>query len=499
MIRTSPLRRDVVRRYGVILAYTGLLWALTGLLLLAPLAGLPFFPEEAALTPHFLVPAGGLLAAGLGLWLPFHGRMSHALDIAEGGVIVVLGWAGACIGAAWPFVGILGLGPTQALFESVSGLTTTGLSVVDVTTAPRLVLLWRSIMQCTGGAGLAIIMLAAVTGPAGTGLPGAEGRTDQLLPHVRKSAALVVTIYCGYAAAATLAYALAGMSWFDALNHAFTVISTGGFSTRPESIGAWDSPVVEGVTVVFMILGSLNFLTAHLLLTGRLRAVWRNSELRFAIVSILLGGLCVLLFVVGDLYAPWTRALRVALFEVASAATTTGFNTVGYSAWNALGLHILILLMLVGGGSGSTAGGLKQYRAVLMLNAVIWEIRRRARPRGALQPLTISHGRNTEYMDTPRIAETGIFLVFYLTLWALGVCVLAAHGYPLRDCLFEFASALGTVGLSVGITGAGAPTGVLWVETAGMFLGRLEMFVVFVALFKVARDAPRIVRALAEH
>jgi trk system potassium uptake protein TrkH len=132
-----------------------------------------------------------------------------------------------------------GLNFTQAVFESTSGWTTTGLSVVDVSVAPRLVLLYRSLMQLAGGAGLAVIMLSALAGPAGTGLSAAEGRADQLVPNVRRSAKLVVTIYSGYVIFGGVALNLAGMGWFDALNHAFAAISTGGFSTRAESIGSW--------------------------------------------------------------------------------------------------------------------------------------------------------------------------------------------------------------------------------------------------------------------
>lgn len=142
---------------------------------------------------------------------------------------------------------------TQALFESVSGWTTTGLSVVDVTQCSRLILLWRSIMQLAGGAGLAIIMLAAIVGPVGPALSIAEGRTDQLVPHVRKSAKMVLLIYAGYAAVGILAYHLAGLPLFDSINHSFAAISTGGFSTQPESIGHWDSVLVEAVTLPLMI------------------------------------------------------------------------------------------------------------------------------------------------------------------------------------------------------------------------------------------------------
>jgi trk system potassium uptake protein len=159
----------------------------------------------------------------------------------------------------------IGFGPpfSRALFESVSGWTTTGLSVVDVTSAGPMILFWRSIIQLAGGAGLAIIMMSAIVGPTGVGISSAEGRSDQLVPHVRQSARLVLIIYTCYALPEPLAYRMAGMSLFDAVNHSFAAVSTGGFP-RVESIGYWDSTAIEAVTLPLMLLGNLSFVTAWL-------------------------------------------------------------------------------------------------------------------------------------------------------------------------------------------------------------------------------------------
>ena len=170
-------------------------------------------------------------------------------------------------------------------------------------------------MQLAGGAGLAIIMMSAIVGPTGVGISSAEGRSDQLVPQVRQSARLVLMIYIGYAAAGTLAYWLAGMSLFDAVNHSFAAVSTGGFGTKPESIGHWDSPAVEAVSLPLMVLGNLSFVTAWLLWRGKFRFVARNGEVRLMAVIIPLAASAVFLFTCVEIYPHIGKSIRVARFR----------------------------------------------------------------------------------------------------------------------------------------------------------------------------------------
>ncbi|WP_027367867.1 TrkH family potassium uptake protein [Desulfocurvibacter africanus] len=474
-------------RLRTMFSYAGLIWTLVGLLMLASLAVLPFADGEAAWSWAFLYPASALLLGGLTTWRVARPRTYVTLTLQDGGVVVLLGWIVCCLAATWPFLSILDLTFTQALFETVSGFTTTGLSVVDVTTAPKVVLLWRSLMQLAGGAGLAIIMLAAIAGPAGTSLSGAEGRSDQLAPHVRSSATLVLVIYSAYALAGSLAYRIAGMEWFDAVNHAFAAISTGGFSTRPESIGYWNSSEIELVTVVLMILGNLNFVTAYLLLTGKWRSVLKNGELRFSLLLFLAAAGLLFWFVTHHGYTGLGKQVRVALFEAVTAATTTGFSTVGYTGWPAIGWLVMLLLMLVGGGTGSTAGGIKQYRVYLLIKSVWWEIKRALLPRGSVPAESIWMGERPKFIDDSDLRRATCFVTLYLVCFTLGVGIMVAYGYPLRESLFEYASSIGTVGLSIGITSADAPPAVLWTQIMGMFLGRLEFFIVFIAALHAGR------------
>lgn len=486
---------NLKQRYRAILSYTGLILLLAGVLMLAPLLTLVAWPYEWVYSEGFIFPAIVLAGIGAGMWRIFRTRNSVVvLTVQEGGVIVLLSWVTVFLFSAMPFMLVQKLNFTQAVFEAISGYTTTGLSVVDVTKASHLILLWRSIMQLAGGAGLAIIMLAAIAGPAGPGLSVAEGRSEQLVPHVRESAKLVMVIYSGYISVGILAYWLAGMDLFDAINHSFPAVSTGGFSTRPESIGHWDSVVIEAVTIPLMILGNLNFLTAYLLLHGKFKAVYRNGEVRLMAVLIPVCVFVLFLLVCRGIYPALDKSVRVAVFETISALTTTGFSTTGYGNWNSIGVLVLTILMIIGGGTCSTAGGIKQYRMYLLLKCLLWEIRRPFLPRTAVVEHYIWQGERKDFISDARIRQVATFVFLYFVTYIIGSGILAAHGYDLKNALFEFASALSTVGLSIGVTTASSPPSVLWTEILGMFLGRLEFFVILVSVGKIVRDSFDMVR-----
>lgn len=481
-------------RYRAILAYSGLMFLLVAGLMVTPLVALAAWPEESGQTASFIVPAVVFAGVGWVLWRGFRPRERVTLSTAEGGVIVLVSWVCAIFASAMPLIPAASLNLTQAVFEAVSGWTTTGLSVVDVSRASHLVLLWRSIMQLAGGAGLAIIMLSALAGPVGPGLPLAEGRTDQLVPQVRQSVRLVMGIYGFYMVLGVLSLWAVGMSWFDAVNHAFAAISTGGFSTYPESIGHWGRPAVEGVLAGLMILGNLNFLTAYMLLRGRLRTVGRNGEIRVMALLIPVGAVVAFLTTCRTLYpTPW-KAVRVAVFETISALTTTGFQTVTYGNWNGPGRGVLIVLMLVGGGVCSTAGGIKQYRVHLLFKITLTELRRLLLPRSVVISESVWQGEHRVFLQDAQVRQIVAFICLYLVTYVVGSLTLTTTGISLESALFEFASAIGTVGLSIGVTSPGTHPVALWTMSAGMFLGRLEFLVVLVTVVKLGRDLKQVVR-----
>lgn len=488
------LSEHLRRRYTAILKYTGLIWTIVGLLILSPLLALPFFWHERQLAWTFILPGLALTLAGFILWASLKPPEGVSLTVVEGTVIVVISWIMATLVGAVPFLLAGELTLTPAIFESTSGWTTTGLSVVDVTSASHLVLLYRSIMQLAGGAGFAIIVRATLTGPTGIGLTSAEGREEQLAPHVRQSASIVLTLYIGYVLFGIFGLRMVGMDWFDAVNHSFAALSTGGFSTRVDSIGYWDSPLVEAFVIGLMLLGTTNFVTSYDVFRGHLRKALQSSQLKFLWLLLFIFIPTVLLGVGLQLYPQLDKAVRVAVFEVISAASTTGFSTVGYSNWPSLGWLVLLILMLIGGGAGSTAGGIKQYRVMVLLRGMFWEIRRWFLPQRTVSTPDIWEAGERRFLNDAAIRKQGTFIALYVLVFLLGGLITSAHGYSLQESLFEFASTVGTVGLSVGVTAVDAPATLLWTQIAGMILGRLEFFAFIVGLVKLLGDVPQMLR-----
>lgn len=470
------------------LSSLGSIVSLAGFVMLTPLLLLPFYPQEASHACAFLLPALSLLLGGSLLRRSFRGAFTTGLTISEGGVIVLVSWIIVTVVSAIPFGIISGMSYPHSVFESVSGWTTTGLSLMDVSIQGPVILFWRSVMQFFGGAGLTILVLSSLVGNTGIGVSSAEGRGDQLEPNVRRSARLVMIIYSSYAVLGAVAYISAGMSVFDAVNHSFTAISTGGFSTRPDSIGYWNSPLIEAITVILMLLGNLSFVTAWTLWRTSPRTALGSGEVRLQTVLVVTATLALLLLTLGGPAALSWRGVRTALFETVSASTTTGFTVSDYSEWNPFGILLLLVLMLIGGGTCSTAGGIKQFRFYILAKSLLWEIKRFLLPKSTVFELSVKEGSGVVFPDTDRLRQVATFVFLYLAVFLLGTLLLTAYGFSLQESLFEFGSALGTVGLSSGLTSPAIPVPVVWILTVAMFLGRLEFLVVIVSLAKLCTD-----------
>ncbi len=195
-----------------------------------------------------------------------------------------------------------------------------------------------------------------------------------------------------------------------------------------------------------------------------------------------------MLGVTNKLDLTFNHALRVACFETITALSTSGFSTVSYTNWNSIGWLVLIVLMLIGGGTGATAGGIKQFRIYALYRGVIWEVRRQLLPKDAVTEPDVWQGETRQFLSDRQLRQISMFVFLYLGIYLAGSGIITAYGYSLPESLFEYASALSTVGLSVGVTAADSPVGLLWAEITGMFLGRLEFFPVFVGLIRLYRD-----------
>ncbi|MDF1615940.1 TrkH family potassium uptake protein [Petrocella sp. FN5] len=476
-------------KYRLLLHYLGIVLMLNGAILILPLISLIFYRDESSEAIFFLLPAILVGIIGFVVWYFTKSQEQQVkVSIKEGGIIVVLSWIIICIASAMPFVLSGQLNFTQAVFESVSGWTTTGLSVVDVTKTSHIFLIWRSTMQFFGGAGIAVIVLASIIGPSGLGLYSAEGRTDLLLPNITKSAKLIMTIYIGYILSGTILYIIAGMPVFDAINHSIAALSTGGFSTVPNSIGQYNNLAIELITLILMFLGTVNFAAHYLVLKGEFKKFIQLGEIKlmFFLLSIMIP--LVTYFSMNELYHSLGKGFRVAIFELTSALSTTGFSTVSYSDWNDFGILAMIVLMIIGGGTGSTAGGIKQYRIYVLYKSLLRNLKGFILPSKHYEEISVNKPEGRVFLKSQEVINVSNFVFIYIIIYIIGVSIMLMNGYPLRESLFEYASSIGTVGLSVGITSASAPISVLWAQIIGMLFGRLEIMIIFYAIIKIFKD-----------
>ena len=404
------------------------------------------------------------------------------------GFLVVSGaWIAISIVGAVPYLVTGALGPVDGLFESVSGFTTTGSTVIaDVTEIPRALLLWRAMSQWLGGMGIILFTIAILPllGIGGMQLFKAEVPgpvADKVKPRLATTARTLWMVYVGFTAAECVALRLAGLSWFDALCHSFTTLATGGFSTRNTSVGEFGSATVEWIIIFFMLMAGINFVLHYRVLIGRGREVWRDSELRY-FLGVVAVSTVILLMTVHEDGSRILDSIRHAAFQTVSILTTTGYCTTDFELWKTLPLLVLMCLMVLGGMSGSTGGGIKSLRALLAISSLRTTLHRLIHPH-AVRPVKYGGAVVSESV----LSGIWSFLTAYLLIALIGTAVVAAHGYDLLTAISAGLTSIGNVGPGLGQIGAydnfaHFPGLVKIVLSGCMLFGRLEVFTILALL-----------------
>lgn len=483
------LRRSAaVESLVVVQRLVGMLLILFTLTML-PALGVDLYYQDGA-SPGFLYAMIVTLSAGLLIWGPVRHR-TRELKVGDGFLALTAFWVVLGLFGALPFLFVErpAVSITDAVFESVSGLTTTGATaLIGLDTLPHAVLFWRAQLQWMGGMGV-IVMAVAILPLLGVGgmqlyraeTPGPMKNT-KLTPRIQDTARALWLIYVALTLACAAAYWLAGMNVFDAVCHAFTTLSTGGYSTHDLSMGYFDSSLIELVAVVFMILGGINF-ALHF-------TMWRRTDLGVYLrdpeaVTFLMLVVVVTLVVGGYLFASGTYAgvvesVMAALFQVVSIGTSTGYTTADFSIWPSFIPMTLILGSFVGGCAGSTAGGIKVVRCILLFKQGVREVYRVIHP----------HAEIGVKLAKRRVAPQVInavwsFFTVYVGLFALMFLALLATGLDEVTAVTAVAASINNLGPGLGEMAANV-TGIndtaKWVMMAAMVLGRLEIFTVLVIL-----------------
>lgn len=465
----------------------GKLVLLIGLLLSMPLAVLTFFPEECEYAIAFIIPS--LISIILGVLICRFSKQdinaSHwQLTMQKGSLTVLFAWAYGFLAGAIPFMISGKLSFIQALFEAVSGWTTTGLSVMDVSVTPHIFLFHRSFMQFCGGLGFVMVMIMFVQGKQSMNLYNAEGHPDKLMPNLKKTVWTIFLMYVSFLFVGSILYTILGMKPFDSLLHAMCALSTGGFSTEVNSIGAYNSLAIEALTIILMLIGTTNFAVLLLIAKRKFKQVQRVSELRFLMILLAIFVPVTTGSLTYGLYMGVGESFRSAIFNVVSALSTTGYSTSAYTNWPSSTIGILIILMLIGGGIGSTAGGIKLSRVFIILRTTLDNIRKRLSPEHRIESPYYYRAQGKTPIDHKLVSDVMGFIACYIGIFAIGTLLLTfTANCSLTEAMFEFASSLGTVGLSIGLTGPATGTGTLIVEMFGMILGRLEIFIVLIGIY----------------
>jgi trk system potassium uptake protein TrkH len=427
-------------------------------------------------------------AAGVILWF-FNTRHRSELSVRDGFLVVTLFWALLGVVGALPFLLGLHLNVTDAIFESVSGFTTTGATVVvGLDQLPTSILYHRQQIQWLGGMGIIVLAVAILPllGVGGMQLYRAEAsgvaKHEKLTPRIAETARMLWAIYFSLTVACALSYWVAGMELFDAVGHAFATVATGGFSTHDASLGHYNSPVIEMIAIVFMLAGGVNF-AIHFIAWRRLSLQPYAADPEFRVYGMLF--VLATLFVAASLY--WTDAytgvsesLRYAVFQVASILTSTGFGTANFAEWP---LHIpliLVILSFTGGCVGSTAGGIKVLRIMLLARLGVQQLFQLAHP----QSVSLVKLGTVPVSDEVIFSVWGFYVLYVVTALLLTVAMMAA-GLDLESAFGAVVATINLLGPGLGevaVNFATVSPVVKWLGVFGMLAGRLEVFTLLILL-----------------
>ena len=474
-------------RWRYILNIIGILTFFFGLTMVIPLLVGLYYRDQSTIP---LLKSMGITAiAGSGLYYIFRSEKAEVISQREGMAIVAVGWTAVGVFGALPFY--FGNGFTafvDAVFESVSGFTTTGASILtNIEIVSKGLLFWRSFIQWLGGMGIIVLSVAILPfiGVGGMQLYKAEVPTpvpDKLKPRIRDTAMVLWKVYALISLAQTLLLMAGGMNLFDALCHTFTTMPTGGFSTKNASIAHYNSVYFDCVFIFFMLMAGINFSLHYQLLRGKPLIFWRDSECRFFLVTVLLLIMLVSFDVYGSVYKTFGAALRYGSFQVVSIITTTGYATADYERWPAMSQLILLLCMFFGASAGSTGGGMKCLRIMLCFKYCYRELFSLIHPHAVTQ-IKIS---NKAVPDDVLRSVVG-FLALYVALFALSSVALAGMGVDFKTSFAAVAASIGNIGPGFGMVGpvgnyAQIPILGKWLLVWCMLLGRLEIFTVIIMI-----------------
>ncbi len=430
-----------------------------------------------------------LITISFGFLLRFLTKEEKNAEIKkrDGYLIVVSGWLCMTFFGTLPYLLTDSIPSfTDAFFETMSGFTTTGSTILDeIESLPKSILFWRSMTQWIGGMGIIVLTIAILPllGIGGMELFVAEapGPTkDKIHPRIKETAKRLWIIYFSLTALETVVLMFFGLSFFDAINHSLTTTSTGGFSTKQESIAAFQNPFVEAVIVIFMFLAGTNFTMIYFGIKMKFRKIVNNDEFKWYLSAVFILILLLSFYRTHTSSSDFIHAFREISFQVVSIITTTGYATADYTLWGSFLTFIFFLFLFSGASAGSTSGGIKIVRIILLIKNGLLEFKRRLHPKAVI-PVML----NKQVISSTITYNLLAFIFLYLFVFTLGSIFLSFLGVDMLTSISAVASAVGNVGPGIADVGPSSsfsqlPTSAKWILSLLMLMGRLELFTVCV-------------------
>ncbi len=426
---------------------------------------------------------------GSAMYLGFRGKTIASLNPREGMAIVSFSWIAVSAFGALPFfLGIESCTIADAFFESMSGFTTTGASILEnIESTAKGILFWRSLIQWLGGMGIIVLSIAILPFLRVGGMQMYKAEVpspvpDKLKPRIKETAAILWKVYILFSIIMVVLLLAGGMNLFESICHAFTTMPTGGFSTRNLSIAHYQSVYFDTVFIIFMTLAGINFTLHYQLLRGKTLAFWRDAECRFYLGLLLLLIAVVSFNLYGTVYDHIGTSIRYSSFQVVSIITTTGFATADYLQWPAMSQLILLVCMFIGASAGSTGGGIKILRVILLFKYCYRELF------SLIHPQSIAHIKIGGRRVPDDVIRSVIgFLALYVGLFVICSVLLAGLGVDFSTSFGAVAASIGNIGPGFGLVGpagnyAGLPVMGKWLLAGCMLLGRLEIYTVIIFL-----------------
>lgn len=472
----NKLKQDELKTIG---HYSGYVCILIGLFMLAPIITALAYHDAPTYLNAFIISSAISIAIGIILFTSFRSRQLTQLSL-KGSLIFVLSiWGITALLAGLPYFVSGDLGFIDSIFQGMSGITTTGFSLIPAEETSFSICLWEALTQWFGGLGIIVLLLVVV--PSSVSLKRlyfAEGKTEQMTPNIKHTIMIFIKLYLLLTAIGIVLYLLIGLDLFDAICYCFCGIATGGFSVDANHVEHFSQPLMQLVTIIIMILGSTNFVLLYRLFKGNTKQLFKDEEVKAMAIIIIFGTVLIALslYFGGYYHQDIVKIFSHSLFQVVSVMSSTGFTTTDITAWPSFCYHILIILMFIGGSVCSTSGGLKIYNIVVMIKSIWWEVQTMLLPKNTIIVKKIYHDNKYRDVSNDNIRTILIYIIAYILIFLVSSMIILLFCNNLEIAYSLAASSLGNTGVGPDYFSITMPLPIKIIMIIDFWVGRIGVW-----------------------